>query len=308
MMRSPLPAEALAHARSQYGLLTRAQLDAAKVSTRHRTYLFEGRFLVPVHRGVYRLGSHDVGFEQRCLGACLASPKLVVSGPSAGTLLKLRNMPTGSVHFVTRDRSVRLSGVVTHLTTVLPTSDWSTRPDGIRVLRPVRLAADLARFLDDHDLESVIEQMIDRGLVSIPALYACGRRLAGRGRDGSRRLARVLDARPAWSKPKDSDLEVRLFRALSANGVVLDPQVAIDLGGGLLLRLDGADRGRRFGVEVDHVTWHGGRIAAQRDKWRDRQLMRIDWVVARVTDEDLAQRFESTVAELVEIHRLRRAA
>jgi hypothetical protein len=36
--------------------------------------------------------------------------------------------------------------------------------------------------------------------------------------------------------------------------------------------------------------------------------MRIDWVVARVTDEDLQQRFTSTVAELVEIHRLRRAA
>jgi hypothetical protein len=275
---------------------------------RHRTYLFEGRFLVPVHRGVYRLGSHDVGFEQICLGACLACPEVVVSGPSAGTLLKLRNMPTGSVHLITGERAVRLSGVVIHLTSVLPRSDWSTRPDGIRVLRPVRLAADLARFLDDHDLESVIEQMIDRGLVSIPALYACGRRLAGRGRDGSRRLARVLDARPAWNKPKDSELEVRLFRALATHGVVLEPQIAIDLGGGRALHLDGADRDRRFGVEVDHVTWHGGRLAAQRDKWRDRQLMRIDWVVARVTDEDLAQRFESTVAELVEIHRLRRAA
>ncbi len=64
----------------------------------------------------------------------------------------------------------------------------------------------------------------------------------------------------------------------------------------------------RFGVEVDHVTWHGGRLAAQRDKWRDRQLMRIDWVVVRVTDEDLEQRFNSTVADLVEIHRRRRAA
>jgi hypothetical protein len=172
----------------------------------------------------------------------------------------------------------------------------------------VRVAADLARFLDDHDFESVIEQMLDRGLVSIPALYACGRRLAGRGRDGSRRFARVLDGRPAWNKPKDSGLEVQLFRALAEHGVLLEPQVSIDVGGGRTLHLDGADRVRRFGVEVDHVTWHGGRLAAQRDKWRDRQLLRIDWVVARVTDEDLQQRFTSTVADLVEIHRVRRVA
>jgi very-short-patch-repair endonuclease len=307
-VRSPLPAEVLGQARVQYGLVTRAQLDDAKVSTRHRTYLFDGRFLVPMHKGVYRLGSHDVGFEQACLGACLAVPELVVSGPSAGKLHKLRNMPTGSVHLLTSERTVRLSGVVTHLTTLLTPADWMTRDDGIRLLRPVRLAADLARFLDDHDLESAIEQMIDRGLVSVPALYACGRRLAERGRDGSRRFARVLDGRPAWNRPKDSDLEVRLFRALSEQGVVLEPQVSIDLGGGRSLRLDGADRTRRFGVEVDHVTWHGGRLAAQRDKWRDRQLMRMDWVVARVTDEDLEQRFGSTVAELVEIYRLRRVA
>jgi hypothetical protein len=36
--------------------------------------------------------------------------------------------------------------------------------------------------------------------------------------------------------------------------------------------------------------------------------MRIDWVVARVTDDDLQQRFTSTVTDLVEIHRMRRAA
>ncbi len=174
---------------------------------------------------------------------------------------------------------------------MLATADWTTRDDGIRLLRPVRLAADLARFLDDHDLESVIEQMIDRGLVSDPGalrVWATARRAGPRR---IRRFARVLDGRPAWNKPKDSDLEVRLFRALAEHGVVLETQVSIDLGGGRSLHLDGADRARRFGVEVDHVTWHGGRLAAQRDKWRDRQLMRIDWVVARVTDEDLQQRF-----------------
>ena len=307
-MASPVPAVVLSAARVQHGLVTLDQLKRAGVSRRRRTQFLTGQFLIPLHQGVFRLGSHDVYFEQSCLAACLALPDFVVSGPSAGRLLGLRRMPTGPVHVLGHRKNAALRDVVVHCTTTLPPADWTTREDGIRVLRPVRLAADLARFLDDHDLESVVEQLIDRGLVSVPALHACGRRLAGCGRDGIRRFARVLDTRPAWNKPKDSDLEVRLFRALAANGVVLEPQVRIDLGGGTRLHLDGADRSARFGVEVDHVTWHGGRLAAQRDKWRDRQLMRIDWVVVRVTDEDLEQRFNSTVADLVEIHRRRRAA
>lgn len=307
-MTTPVPSAVLAHARGQHGLVTLDQLNRARVSRRRRTQLLSGQFLVPVHHGVFRLGSHDVTFEQACLAACLALPDFVVSGTAAGRLLGLRRMPTGPVHVLGRRKGAALRDVVVHCTTVLPSGDWTTRDDGIRLLRPVRLAADLARFLDDHDLESVVEQLIDRGLVSIPALHACGRRLAGCGRDGIRRFARVVDARPAWNRPQDSDLEVRLFRALTAHGVVLEPQVRIDLGGGTRLYLDFADPTARFGVEVDHVTWHGGRLAAQRDKWRDRQLMRIDWVVVRVTDEDLEQRFNATVADLVEIHRRRRAA
>jgi very-short-patch-repair endonuclease len=214
-------------------------------------------------------------------------------------------MPTGPVHVLTKVRPTELNDVVVHRTTTLGTTDWVQRDDGTRVLRPVRLAADLARFLDDHDLESVIEQLVDRGLASIPTLHACGRRLAGSGRDGIRRFGRVLNGRPAWNKPKDSDLEVRLFRALAAKGVALETQVRVDLGDGQWLHLDGADRARRFGVEVDHVTWHGGRLATQHDKWRDRQVMRIGWIVARVTDDDIARRLSSTVDELCEIHRLR---
>ena len=250
-----------------------------------------------------------MGFEQACLAACLALPDFVVSGPSAGRLLGLRRMPTGPVHVLGRRKNAALRDVVVHCTTVLPSGDWTTRDDGIRLLRPVRLAADLARFLDDHDLESVVEQLIDRGLVSVPALHACGRRLAGCGRDGIRRFARVLDTRPAWNKPKDSDLEVRLFRALDGPRCGARTAGARSISAaGYGSYLDFADPTVRFGVEVDHVTWHGGRLAAQRDKWRDRQLMRIDWVVVRVTDEDLEHRFNSTVADLVEIHRRRRAA
>ena len=109
-MRSPLPAEVLAQARAQYGLVTRAQLDDAKVSTRHRTYLFEGRFLVPVHKGVYRLGSHDVGFEQTCLGRVPGAARRSWSADRRrGRFTGCGACRPDPVHLLASDRTVRLS-------------------------------------------------------------------------------------------------------------------------------------------------------------------------------------------------------
>jgi very-short-patch-repair endonuclease len=75
------------------------------------------------------------------------------------------------------------------------------------------------------------------------------------------------------------------------NGTVIHPDVAIpDL---------------KWAVEVDHVTWHGGRFDAQRDKARDRQARRIGWQVERVTDQELRESFDTCIDELAELFHLR---
>jgi very-short-patch-repair endonuclease len=153
----------------------------------------------------------------------------------------------------------------------------------------------------------VIEQFLDRGLVDVPTLFGMARRLRASGRDGSVRLARVLESRPAWLRPKDSDLEVKVLRALAERDVVLETQIEFDLGG-VTIHIDAGDRERRFGLEVDHVTWHGGRIDSQYDKWRDRQLSRRGWLVCRVTDDDLIERFNATIDDVAAIYHLRPAA
>jgi hypothetical protein len=63
----------------------------------------------------------------------------------------------------------------------------------------------------------------------------------------------------------------------------------------------------RWAVEVDHVTWHGGRFDAQADKGRDRQARRIGWQVDRVTDLELTTAFKRTIDELVDLFWLRTA-
>jgi very-short-patch-repair endonuclease len=300
-----LSAKSLAFARTHLGLITTDRLSADGVSRHGRSALIASGMIVPIHQGVYRFGSHPVTFEQQCLAACLAIDTLVISGTSAGRLMGLRRMPDGPVHAMVLNRKTRLNDVVIHRTNALGDDDMMIRPDGLRMLRPARLVPDLARFLDDVDLESVIEQLIDRRVASIPMLAASARRLRVRGRDGTARLARVLESRPAWMKPKDSDLEVRFLRALEARGVRLVPQFELDLGGGRIVYLDGADPVARLGVEIDHVTWHGGRLDAQADKRRDRLALRVRWLIVRVTDEDVRHRLEATLDEVVAIHRQR---
>jgi very-short-patch-repair endonuclease len=294
-----VPHDLLALARERHGLVTAAELTRFGIVGRPRSQLLSAGFLVPLHRGVYRIASHADSFEQRCLAACLAAPDAAISGPSAGRLWGLRKVHTDDVHLIAR-RTVKLERVSVHRTGLLGPFDVTER-FGIRVLRPIRLLCDLAAHLDEAALESVIEQLLDRRLASIPSVRAAAGRFRARGRPGSLRLGRVLESRPAWLKPADSDLEVRIWRALAERGVRLDRQVPVLLDEGTTVHLDLGDSESRFAVEVDHVTWHGGRLDAQRDKRRDRMLARLGWTVVRVTDEDVGQRFAATVDEVVAI-------
>jgi very-short-patch-repair endonuclease len=294
-----LPRQLHAAARTQFGLVTVEQLNQAGVQGRHRMAAFYEGQLVPLHDGVYRLASHPASFEQRCLAAVLAAPGACLSGPTAGRLYGFRKVYTNDVHLLAR-RAIELTGVVAHRSVFLRPSDVTARGQ-LRILRPARLICDLARFLSDEDLESVIEQALDRSLIDMRLLREIARLFARPGRDGSTRLVRVLDHRADWLRPAESHLEVALSRSLRSRGIELVPQYTVELDDGTVARLDLAVPELRFGVEIDHVTWHGGRLDVQRDKQRDRRLMLLSWTVARVSDDDVTHRLATTTDELVGI-------
>jgi very-short-patch-repair endonuclease len=295
----PLPRSLLAIARDREGLVTVGELRAFGLVGRARSTALESGMLVPVHRGVYRIASHRDTFEARCVAACLGAGDGVLSGPTAGRIIGLRKVYTDDIHLISR-RTVRLEGVVAHRTDLLGAGDVDER-GAIRVLRPARLFCDLAWHLDDAGLESVFEQLLDRRLLSVRGARAAARRFSARGRPGSVRLRRVIESRPDWLRPADSDLEVRLWRALADRGLVMERQVAVRLDSGVTVHLDLADPTSRYGIEVDHVTWHGGRLDSQRDKRRDRELARLGWTVSRVTDEDVSARLSETLDQLIAI-------
>ena len=180
------------------------------------------------------------------------------------------------------------------------------RADGIRIASPPRSWFDCAVHLNDPRFEKRTEWVLDRH-VGVPMLWRVTRRLAARGRPGLARVRRVMSLRSDWQKPAGSGLEVDVHRALETRGVgPLVRQYPLRLANGTLIHPDLAVPDVRWAVEIDHVTWHGGRFDAQRDKTRDRQPRRIGWQVDRITDQELRDSFAACMNELGDLFQLRR--
>lgn len=192
-------------------------------------------------------------------------------------------------------------------TNVLQPEDTVLRDDGIRLASPPRTWFDCAVHLDDVRFERLTEWVLDQH-VGVPMLWRMTRRLAAKGRPGLARVRRVMSLRGDWQRPAGSGIEVDVHRALQARGVgPLVRQHPIRLENGMLIHPDVAIPRIKWAVEVDHVTWHGGRFDAQRDKARDRQARRIGWQVDRVTDQELRDAFTEAIDDLTALFHLRRA-
>ncbi len=291
----------------RHGIVTRSELLADGWSIHQVRRAVQDCQLEIRHAGVYRVTTSPSTFESRCVAACLADPAIVVTGVAAGSLWGFRHVrrPDLPIVLAEHDRHPLAEGVVIRRTNVLTDDDRVVRKDGIVVASPPRAWFDCARDVGDDTFEAVTEWVLDRH-TSMPTLWRTVRRLAARGRPGLARVQRVLSQRSTWQRPAGSKLELRVLNALRRSGLPeLVRQQPLRLPNGIIVHPDGADPRLRWAVEIDHVTWHGGRAQAQRDKTRDRGLRRIGWQVERVTDQELAHDFAGTIAELVELYHLR---
>lgn len=294
------------YVRVRHGIVSDDELRTMGISVKQRKALVTEGVLVAEFDRIYRVASTPITLEGRCLAICLARPDAVITGRAAGRLFGLRRMGRIDVidvrlpHFAQTlsGRDVRLRRC-----NVMEPEDFVERPDGIRLVSPQRLAFDLGAVLDDLDLESVVEQILDQVLTTMPAILETGRRLYHPRRPGSARFARVIASRPAWLKPADSHIEVVLYDALRHAGIGgLTRQHEIELPNGVTIHPDIAIPQISWAIEVDHVHWHGGRVAAQSDKARDRLARQVQWQVDRVTDVEITRDLPSTVRQLVTIH------
>ena len=301
-----LTSDLAALAASRHGVLSPDDLSGASAHAIRE--LITTGVLVRVHHGAVRLRSSPDTFEARCAAACVADAESVISSTAAARLWEFRHCwrPDEPIVTVFHDRTPLTRGVRLRRTNVLPTSHVVHRDDGIRLTSPPRTWFDCAYELDDERFERLTEWVIDQH-TSVPTLWAVVRVMSARGRRGLARVHRVMSARGDWQRPAGSGLELRVLKALEFAGVgPLVRQYPLRLGDGSIIHPDGADPSIRWAIEVDHVTWHGGRLDAQRDKSRDRRARAIGWQVDRVTDQELATDFDATIADLVDLYRLQR--
>ena len=292
----------------RWGIVTATELLEIGLSSSIIRGLVRTGTLIGVHSGVYRMATSPDTFESRCVAACLADPEVVVTGLAAARLWQFRHTARPEIPEVLASHSRRplAVGVRIRRTNVLHREDIVRRPDGIRVAAPPRAWFDCAWHLDDERFEKLTEWVLDKH-VNVPVLWRTTRRLEARGRPGLARVRRVMSQRGDWQKPAGSGLEVAVFRGLRERHVgPLVRQHRLKLDNGDVIHPDVAVPEMKWAVEVDHVTWHGGRFDAQRDKARDRQARRVGWQVDRVTDQELRDDFAGCMDELAELFHLRR--
>ena len=284
-----------------HGVITFADLRRLGVTAAQVQRLLRTGVLRPYIRGVYRLTAAPATAAQAMALACAVGPDVVVSHVSAGRQWGLRRLGRDPrLHVLIHGRSHRLiPDAVIHRCHRIGPVDVVERPDGIRLTSPPRTCFDLASTLTDERLESVIEQVVDDGMATLPTLFSTGHRLRERGRNGSARYQRVLESRPAWLKPVDSDLELQLERALLDAGLPRPlRQHPLRLPNGDVVHPDFYWAAEQEIVEVDHVTWHGGREASVYDKRRDRLVRRLGIGITRVTDSDIRDHLPSVIGDI----------
>ena len=286
------------------GVTTLARLRRIGISEGStRTLVARGQ-LVRVARGVFAASGWPDGLDHRIALACAITDG-VVCFPTAGEVWDLRKTPRcPEVHICIEShrRIDEPTGVRVHRTSHLPERDIVYRRDGSKVTSPPRTAFDAARLLDADCLESLIEQCLERRYFLITTLWGLACRMGKRGRAGSGRIATVIGRRPPWRRPVESDYELRLERAMHRRGFPpLSRQCRLTLASGEVIHPDLGIPERGFFVEVDHLSWHGGRQETAYDRDRDLRVRASGYDVERVTDLALDNDLEATIERLWEV-------
>lgn len=269
----------------QHGLVTRQQaLECGAPRAGIEWKLDQGQWLI-VRPAVCALAGAPVTWEQAVLAACLAGgPAAFASHHTALRLWGLdERIDQDGIHVTSPPgRRIRLDGIVAHRTTLLAPLDVSRRT-GVPCTTAARAIVEVSGTLGSAATGKLLDLAIRRHRGELEAVRACVARLAGPGRRRLTVIRHVLGERlPGWD-PGDSDLEVRVLRALHRAGFAPPVQqhpVHID---GRRRRIDLAYPDLKIAIELDGWDAHGVRSAFDADRARRNELTILGWRVVQFT-------------------------
>jgi very-short-patch-repair endonuclease len=278
-----------------HGVVTRAQLLAAGITSDEVRHRLGTGALLREHWGVYRVGHRAPSVEARYLAAVWACGKrAVLSGRAAGHLWGILKGATPPPE-VTTPAERRVKGVITRRAQRIE----PTTHRGIPVTTVPRTLVDLASHLPLDDLARACHEAGVRHDTTPAQVEAV---LVKRGRTrGAAKLRRILTGDVHVTL---SELERQFQQRLREADLPL-PQTNRPAGG---RRVDCRWPEHRLTVELDSYRYHHSRQAWEQDRRREREARARGDEFRRYTYGDVVEHPGLMLAELRALLRYRRVA
>jgi very-short-patch-repair endonuclease len=271
-------------ARRQHGVVTREQLLAAGVSSDEIRWRVRKGALLPVHRGVYRVGHRAPSVEARYMAAVLAcGPGALLGGLAAAHLWGLVKGSAPPPE-VTAPTERRVKGVKTRRRRT-PTP--ATRHSGIPTTTVPQILVDLSSLLPLADLARACHEAGVKHRTT-PGQVEAVRSPNGKG---AKNLTKVLRGE---TRVTISALERRFLRRLEEADLPL-PETNREAGG---RRVDCRWPEHRLTVELDSYRYHSSRHAWEQDRRREREARARGEDLRRYTHGDVFDRPAQMLREL----------
>jgi hypothetical protein len=295
-------------AAAQHGVVSRKQMRGMGMNDGVIDHAVLVGRLHRIFRGVYALGHPYTSERSRLMAAVLACGKgTVVSHRSAAVLLGLIDKEPAVIDVIAPgSRGRKIDGIRCHRVRP-PRLEETGTVGGIPCTSPARTLVDLAGTVGDWTLRSAFERAAHRRMLDIAAIEAS----IDQRRRGMKSLLTLVEKwRHAAPLTKTrgklkSPLEAKLLPLLARHDIpppLINAPVSIAEG---RIEVDFVWPEQRFAVEADSRDFHGTAVAFERDRWRDRELMRAGYSVLRVTHKEAEHEGEAvadTIASRLSAH------
>lgn len=296
-------------AAKQHGVVSRKQMRLLGMSDDVIDHAVAVGRLHRVFRNAYAVGHPHANENSRLMAAVLACGQgAVISHRSAGALLGLLDEGPAVIDVIAPpSRGRKIDGIYLHRVRP-PRREETGTCDGIPCTSPARTQVDLAGVVGEWTLRSAFERAARREMLDLAAIEAS----IDPRRRGMKVLLKLIDkwrgAAPLLSKrgKLKSPLEAKVLPLIVRRD--LPPPLfnaPVEIANGRI-EVDFLWPDHRFALEADSRDFHGTAVAFERDRWRDRELMRAGYSVLRVTSLQAEREAEAVAAAVAA--QLRRAA
>ena len=298
------------YSRRQLGLVTTDQLHARGASRKAIRHRVDRGDLAVLSPRLFRSRTVPVTDQQRALAGVLdAGQGAALSHDSAAALWGLPGFFLIPVE-VSRSREgsrVATSLAHVHDLTRLP-PEFVTELDGIPVVTPSFALLQLSGHRHPLRVARAMDTALALGVCTPRSLRRVLEVMARSGRNGIVDFRGIVSERDEQYRPPESGNESRLQWVLDRAGERrLRRQIDVGNDEEWLGRMDFADDGNPFVLQVDSERYHGALLDTERDLRQTEALEAAGYVVRHVWDTDLWHRPDLVVQRVREGRRLARA-